>query len=198
MITKIPFIIILFFAFIQMANAQDALFKSQAKTEAGLVFSMAETGSGFGIFMSLPTNIFYHIGVIADVYFLRDSKQINYTDYYGYPRVVNKENDVYIFDLMFTLKKRLFVEDIHEDVRPFIAGGLGPVFGINFPEDDTLENQHEWTFGGFIGVGADISTDDTFFISMRAQYRIFPFFNPLGEATNHSMFEVRFEIGKRF
>ena len=192
-------VFILFFAFIQMTYSQDnTLFKSQAKTEVGLVFSMAETGSGFGIFMALPTNIFYHIGITADVYFLRDSKQINYTDYYGYQRVINKENDVYIFDLMATLKKRLFAEDIHDDFRPFITGGLGPVFGINFPEDDRLPNQKELTFGGFVGVGADITTSEKFFISVCTQYRIFPFFNPLGEATNHSMFEMQIKIGKRF
>ncbi len=198
------FTLILLFAYIQTTYAQDDLNSSeddylkQAKTEAGFVFTMAETGSGFGAFMALPFGSIYHVGATVDAYFLRDSKQIDAIDYYGRPYSINDENDVYIFDFMLTLKRRLFAEDMHDSFRPFIAGGFGPVYGMNFPENDRLPNQKELTFGGFVGAGADVSVDRKFFISARAQYRILPFSKSLGERSNHSMFELRFEIGKRF
>ncbi|MCK4560649.1 MAG: outer membrane beta-barrel protein [Calditrichia bacterium] len=199
------FTLILLFAFIQTTHAQDDLNSSeddylkQAKTEAGFVFTMAETGSGFGAFMALPFGSIFHVGAIVDAYFLRDSKQFEYMDpYTGGIYSINKVNDVYIFDLMLTLKRRFFAEDMHDSFRPFISGGFGPVFGMNFPEDESKNDQKEWSFGGFVGAGADVSVDRKFFISVRAQYKILPFSKPLGERINHSMFELRFEIGKRF
>jgi len=195
---------LLLFVFSQTIYAQKEIpsneddYLKQAKTEAGFVFTMAETGSGFGAFFALPFGSIFHAGVALDGFFIRDSKQIEYVDYYGYMRSINDINDVYIFDIMITLKRRLFAEDMHDSFRPFITGGFGPVYGMNFPKVDRLPNQEEFSFGGFVGAGADISVDKKFFISVRAQYRLLPFTKPLGETSNHSMFELRFELGKRF
>jgi hypothetical protein len=159
---------------------------------------MAETGSGFGGFYSIPFGSIFHVGVTFDAFFLRDSKQIDGIDYYGRPYSINDENNVYIFDLMLTIKRRLFAEDLHDSFRPFITGGFGPVYGMNFPENGFYKDQYELSFGGFAGAGADISVDKKFFLSIRAQYRVLPFSRPLGETNNHSMFELRMQIGKRF
>jgi len=198
------FSLILLFAFSQFIYAQNDIesdendYLRQAKTEVGFVFTMAETGSGFGAFFALPFGSIFHVGATVDGYFLRDSKQFEYIDYLGYQHSINDVNDVYIIDVMLTLKRRLFADDMHDSFRPFITGGFGPVYGMNFPEDDRRPNQSEFSFGGFVGAGADISIDKKFFISVRAQYRILPFTRPIGETSNHSMFELRFEIGKRF
>ena len=172
----------------------------QISTEAGLVFSMAESGSGGGAFLALPFGSLFHAGVAFDVYFLRDSKQIEYVDpyYSGRSYQMNKINNVYIFDLQVTIKRRLFAEDLDDTFRPFLSGGFGPVFGMNFPEDDRLPEQYEWSFGGFVGGGADITFDKKYFVGVRGQYRIIPFSRRLGETKNHTMFELRFEIGWRF
>jgi hypothetical protein len=201
----IIFIITLLFVSSQVLYSQDSLnpddihnFK-QAKSEAGLVFTMAETGSGVGAFYAIPFGNIFHVGATLNAYFLRDSKQFDYQDpYTGYIYSINNANNVYIFDAMITLKRRLFSEDLHDSFRPFLAGGFGPVYGFNNPEDDRLANQEEWSFGGFVGAGADVSVDKKFFLSVRAQYRILPFSHRLGETSNHSMFELRFELGKRF
>jgi len=198
------FSFLLLFAFSQIIYAQNEIvseeddYLKQAKTEVGFVFTMTETGSGFGAFYALPFGSIFHVGIAIDGFFIRDSKQFDYVDYYGYQRSINDVNDVYIFDAMITLKRRLFASDMHDSFRPFITGGFGPVYGMNFPKEDRLRDQQEFSFGGFVGAGADISVDKKFFISVRAQYRFIPFSKPLGETNNHSMFELRFEIGKRF
>ena len=199
------FSLILLFAFTNIIYAQNEIIPDeddqlrQAKTEAGLVFTMAESGSGAGAFIALPFGSIFHVGVAIDAFFLRDSKQFEYADpYTGGLYSINDINDVYIFDAMITLKRRLFADDMDDSFRPFITGGFGPVYGMNFPENDNLPNQKEFSFGGFVGTGADISVDKKFFISVRAQYRFLPFSKPLGERSNHSMFELRFEMGKRF
>ena len=169
------------------------------KTEGGLVFSMAESGSGAGAFWGFPFGSVFHAGLTLDAFFLRDSKQVEYVDpYYGGYYQMNKVNNVYIFDLQVAIKRRLFAEDLDDSFRPFLSGGFGPVFGMNFPEDDNLKDQYEWSFGGFVGGGADITFDKKYFIGVRGQYRILPFSRRLGETNNQSMFELRIELGRRF
>jgi len=168
-------------------------------TEGGLVFTMAESGSGGGAFFSLPFGSLFHAGVAVDVLFLRDSKQIEYRDpYYGGVYQMNKINNVYIFDFQISIKRRLFADDLDDSFRPFLSGGLGPVFGMNFPEDESKPDQYEWSIGGFVGGGADITFDKKYFVGVRGQYRMIPFSRRLGETKNHTMFELRFEIGRRF
>jgi hypothetical protein len=99
---------------------------------------------------------------------------------------------------MFILKRRFFAEDMDDSFRPFLSAGFGPIFGMNFPEVDDLENQYRWTAGGFIGGGVDISVDVKYLVSIKAQYRFMPFSKILGETSDHSMFELRFELGRRF
>lgn len=151
------------------------------------------------LFFSLPFGSRFHAGISLDAFFLRDSKQIEYSDpYYGGYYQMNKVNNVYIFDVQLAIKRRLFAEDLDDSFRPFISGGFGPVFGMNFPEDEQLKDEYEWSFGGFIGGGADITFDKRYFIGVRGQYRIIPFSRRLGESSNQSMFELRVEIGRRF
>lgn len=190
---------------VSMTQAQDAddsttdVFFKKSLNEAGFVFTMAELGSGFGAFYDFPFGGLFHLGASIDAYFIRDSKQVELADpYTGGVYSINDFNDVYIFNAMITLKRRFFAEDMDDNVRPFLSGGFGPVFGMNFPELPGLRDQYAWTMGGFFGGGVDITIDAHYFVSTRAQYRVIPFSEPIGETSNHSMFELRFEIGRRF
>ncbi|MCK5346108.1 MAG: hypothetical protein KAR20_22010, partial [Candidatus Heimdallarchaeota archaeon] len=130
----------------------------KAENEAGAVFAMTETGSGFGGFMLWPISSRIHVGATLDAFFLRDSRQVDLVDpYTGYMYTFNKQNNVYIFDLLVTIKRRFFAEDMDDSFRPFLSAGIGPTFGLNSPEDDTLPNEKEWTIGGFVGGGVDIT-----------------------------------------
>lgn len=180
-------------------DSASEIFFNEPKTEAGFLFSMAETGSGFGVFFAMPFGNLFHTGLILDGYFLRDPKQVEIADpIYGGVYSLNKVNNVYLIDLFLTLKRRIFAEDMDDSVRPFLSAGFGPVVGLNYPEIDILPNQKMVTMGGFFGGGVDITFDVRYFISVRAQYRIIPFSDRLGVTDNHSMFELRFEVGKRF
>ena len=173
--------------------------------QIGFVFTMAESGSGLGGFIAWPLFAGFHFGFNLDAYFLRDSKQID-TYYYatGTPYSINKQNNVYLFDAMVTLKKRFFADDLDESFRSFLSGGIGPYYGMNFPEfEQTPEgeptfDQYRFTVGGFAGAGVDITVNEKMFVGVRAQYRVIPFSKDLGERANHSMFELRFEIGRRY
>jgi len=184
--------------------AQDAndpsteVYFKKSQSEAGFVFTMAELGSGFGAFYDFPFGNQFHLGTSIDAFFIRDSKQVELVDYYGNVYSLNDFNDVYLFDAMITLKRRFFADDVHDSVRPFLSAGVGPVFGMNFPNIPGYKDQYAWSVGGFFGGGMDITIDANYFVSARAQYRVMPFSEPIGETSNHSMFELRFEVGRRF
>ena len=178
--------------------------EDQSKNQVGFVFTMAETGSGLGGFIAWPLFGGFHFGFSLDAYFIRDSNQLDFTDIYGNPRSINKKNNVYLFDAMITLKKRFFADDLDDNFQPFITGGVGPYYGMNFPEKDATPegiptpDQYAWTVGGFAGAGVDVNVNEKMFIGIRGQYRVIPFSKILGERSNHSMFELRFEIGRRY
>ena len=186
-----------------IAAAQQEEDINTPRNQIGLIFTMAETGSGIGGFIAWPLFGSLHIGFNLDAYFLRDSKQIDF-QYFGTPISINKQNNVYLFDAMLTLKKRLFADDLDDSFRPFLSAGVGPYFGMNFPEDDPTPgteprpDEYRWTVGGFVGIGVDATINEKVFLGIRGQYRIIPFNEQLGENTNHSMFELRFEIGRRY
>ncbi len=175
------------------------------KNHRGLAYSLLETGSGLGLFYELPVEGFFHLGLGFDVFMLRDNNQIDYTNpYTGYPSVYGKENNVFLFDLMFTAKKRLLADRVDDSFRPFLIGAVGPVFGMNFPEADRdaegikLKDQYRWTAAALIGIGLDADVDGKYFFGFRTQYRFMPFSKQLGERKDHSMIDIRLEIGQRF
>jgi hypothetical protein len=183
--------------FAQAQNETDDIESIKHKRQAGFALTMAETGSGIGGFMVWPMNDDFHIGPMLNFYFLRDSRQLDFYDpYFGVPISINKENNVYLLDFLITIKRRFFKDDLDDSFRPFLTAALGAVYGMNFPEFS--EDLDDLTYGGFIGAGADICIGARNLVSIRAQYRIMPFAEKIGETSDHSMFELRFEIGQRF
>lgn len=189
-----------------LLNAQDDEWEEEIRSyrQGGIVFTMAESGSGFGGFMTWPLFKTMHFGFSTDILFIRDSKEYTVQPYYSYyPITINKINNVYLVDFFIVGKKRLFSESMDEGFRPFIAAAVGPVYGMNFPEkwaknEYGLTNESAITLGGFVGAGVDVNAGSTYFFSIRAQYRFIPFSKVIGETDDHSMVELRFEVGKRF
>ena len=173
----------------------------KSETQWGGAFSVVESGSGLGIFYAKPLKGFYHIGLNFDAFMLRDSKQFEYYDPYTGMYYTNRQNNVYLFDFLFTLKKRLLAYSIDDQFRPFVAVSAGPVFGMNFPEDHNqkvTKNQYEWAANVAAAAGVDVALDGNYLIGLRLQYRYMRFTGQLGERQNHSMFDVRLEFGKLF
>lgn len=167
--------------------------------QGGVAFSVVEQGTGIGIFYTLPTKSFFHVGAEMDVFLLRDRNQIDLIDpWTGLPITINKENNAYMLDLLFTLKKRLFAREIDDTLRPFVMIGTGPVYGINFPEDPNRKDEFVFGFSGYLASGVDIALESQYFLGLRLQYRFIKFSESFAQRTNHSTFDIRLEIGKMF
>ncbi|RMH61951.1 MAG: hypothetical protein D6677_10955 [Calditrichaeota bacterium] len=173
------------------------------KKHRGFAYSLVETGSGLGFFYETPLDHphFFHIGGVFDALIIRDSGQIDFYDpYYGYV-TYGKKNNVFLLDMLATVKWRLLPYTMDDSFRPFVSAGAGVAFGMNFPEtsvDVPLENQYLWAPEGVIGAGIDADVEGKTYVGVRVQYRIIPFSEKLGERSNHSMLDLRLEIGQRF
>lgn len=168
---------------------------------AGGAFSMLENGSGFGGFYEWPLPGFISIGGVLNFYMLRDNKQVDFINpYTGYPETYGKVNNVYWFDLGLRLKKRLFARDIDDQFRPFVAATVGPVFGMNFPEVKSLDDQYSWALSGGLAAGVDVVLDTGYVIGFQLQYRLMHFTQNLGEIDkgNFSTLDLSLELGKSF
>lgn len=203
------FIIVLIIPLFSFAQFEKYLEKDPEPTvmqHRGLAYSLLETGSGLGLFYELPTVNFFHFGLVFDAFMLRDNGQIDYYDpWTQLPTSIGKINNVFLLDLMVTVKKRLFENTLHDSFRPFVNAAIGPVYGMNYREfsrnpftDEKLRDQFGWTLGGILGVGIDADVDGTYFFGLRFQYRFMPFTKTIGEARDHSMVGLRLEVGQRF
>jgi hypothetical protein len=204
---KIIFIILIM-PIIALAQFQDYIvdeFRTTHKTLAGGMFSMIEQGAGIGVFYELPYSNFWHIGGRIDGFMLRDSKQIEYYDYYGNPRIRNKLNNAFLIDLIITAKKRLLTDNLDDSIRPYINFGGGIVTGMNFPEYniDPIEgvptgNQYDLTYTILGGIGVDATISPNSYFGITLEYRYMKFNEKIGETNNYSTIGIRLEIGKRF
>lgn len=202
------YLIILFIGFILpiqgIAQYEQYLQKEEDPTamrQFGAAFSVLETGTGIGVFYEIPLPGFFHIGATTNFYFLRDSKQVDYIDpYYNLPVTYNKKNNAYLIDLLFSIKKRLFAYTIDDNFQPYISVSAGPVYGMNFPEEDGEEHPDEfgWAISGMGAAGVNAVVDNVYIFGIRLQYRYMKFNQRIGEKQDHSTFDLRIELGKRF
>jgi hypothetical protein len=201
-------ILLLAIPVITLAQFQEYIVDDYHTTHKKLVggmFGMIEHGAGLGAFYELPYSGFWHLGGQIDAFMLRDSKQIEYYDYYGIPRILNKLNNAFLIDLIITAKKRLFYRSLDDSIRPFFNFGGGLVYGMNFPEYDIdpikgvpLKNQFELTYTMIGGIGIDATINPGSFFGVTLEYRYMKFNKNIGETNNYSTIGVRLEIGKRF
>ncbi len=165
--------------------------------QGGVAFSVVELGTGLGVFYSVPLKNFWHAGLATDFFLLRDENQIDIIDpWTGIPVTINKENNAYVLDMMFSFKKRLLARKIDDSLRPFVAAGAGPMYGINFPLDKKKKDEYRWAWSVFGAAGVDIALESMYFLGLRLQYRVIKFQKPFTGRKDHSTFDIRLEIGK--
>ena len=160
---------------------------------------------------------FYHVLFsedltgIAEISFseAKDFREIDVVDYYyGNQFSPNKVNRVFRVPLFFGLQYRLFREDIVDNFRPFINGGVGPV--MLYITDAKREffsslgfGHARYTYGGFVGAGAQFGFDRSSVFGLNLKYLIIP--TPKGtqsveqgELPNANGFFIALSIGLAF
>ena len=200
MISKVFFVVLILSVLIYVPQALGQYVDEPAivhKDELGMNFALAMSGLGIGGFYRKAIGGYSYLGVNANFFIMRDDNEYEYYNAIGIPVKANDINRLFFIPVNLEFKKRLFAQDIEDNFRPhFILQG-GIIYGMNFPKLEGLKNESGFSYNFVIGVGADVTNRDKYFISIRPQYRIIYFNNEIAQKKNHSNFEIKIELGGR-
>lgn len=200
MISKVMLVLLLLGTMFYVPHATGQEVEEPAvvhKDELGLNFALAMSGLGVGGFYRKAMGGYSYLGVNANFFIMRDDNEYEYYNAIGIPVKANDINRLFFIPVNLEFKKRLFAEDIEDNFRPhFILQG-GIIYGMNFPKLEGLKDEFGFSYDFVIGVGADITNRDKYFISIRPQYRIIYFDKEIAQKHNHSSFEIKVELGGR-
>jgi len=184
----------------------------QHLNEYGAGITLAMSGFGLGGYYRIAFPDFFHVGASLDFFMMRDENEFTYYDIYGVPRQFNKFNRLFIIPLSIDVKRRLFQNSIEDSFRPYLVVLGGLTLGMNFPRENELErsqlppedqdrlprdDEYRVSFNVGFGAGIDVTSNESFYISIRPQFRLIYFPEPIAGDSNHSTFEIRLELGKR-
>jgi len=99
-----------------------------------------------------------------------------------------KINRIFVLPVIASIQYRLFREMISENFKPFITGGVGPVFVLTTPGQDEFfssfgHSSVKMVPGGFVGVGANFGIDRKSTFGANLRYYIIPYPAPGIEST---------------
>jgi hypothetical protein len=120
----------------------------------------------------------------------KDEREVEYYDpYYGISVSPGKLNRFLVLPLMGGVQYRLFREDIVDTFRPYINAGAGPTMVYMMPYVQLIQQtdgnvtseqveffkslgkgQPHYTFGGFVGFGANFGTERTNIFGVNFRY----------------------------
>jgi hypothetical protein len=112
----------------------------------------------------------------------KDNNEVEYYDPYTYQSIVpGKINRFMVFPLTFGVQYRLFEDDILDNFRPYISGGIGPAVVLSSPYEKEFFNslgyaQAHWTFNAFVGGGAFFGSEKGNIMGVSFRYYVLPVF----------------------
>ena len=118
----------------------------------------------------------------------KDEREVEQFDYYGQSYVPGKLNRFLVLPLTFGVQHRLFKDEITENFRPYINAGAGPTMiyvtpstnitgtpgALQFEQVEYFKalgrGRPHYTFGGFIGFGANFGTEKSNLFGVNFRY----------------------------
>ena len=173
------------------------------KNERGFTVSLATSGLGLGGVYRWALPLYSHIGFSLEFFIVRDDNEFElYDPYFNQFIKVNDVNRMFTIPVSIEFKKRLFVNSIENNFRPHLLIQVGGVYGMNFPNEALVngniikpDNEYEFAPSLLGGFGVDFTTRESYFATLRVQYRYAYFQNSIAGKKDHSSFEIKFEIG---
>ena len=141
----------------------------------GADIMFGEGGFGLGTFYKKSFSLNLSGFVDVSLSEAKDSREIEYVDYYGNTFVLNKKNRIFYVPLNFGLQYRLFTNVLTDSFRPYLTAGVGPSFILTNPYEREFFNaightQVHYAAGGYAGLGADIGTSTSSLIGLNVRY----------------------------
>ncbi len=154
---------------------------SNYREAAGLDLLFSNSGFALGGFYKYFAASDWAISSKLFITSSRNTDEIEYFDYWTGNRIIpGKINRLYSIPLTLTAQKFLFQETLEKSLKPYIQVGFGPTFILSTPYSKSFFdafNYAKWYVrpGGFVGIGAVISSKTNSFIGVNIDYYIIPF-----------------------
>ncbi len=112
----------------------------------------------------------------------KDPKEVTYVDYYGNTYTPGKVNRAFVIPVFVGFQYRLFENDLYDNLRPYVNFAFGPAIVATNPYTreffSALGYLHaNYTFGGYIGLGANFGLDRNSLVGINLRYYIIHLFN---------------------
>ncbi len=168
------------------ANPKNPLITADTSLSAnvyGLDILFSNNGFGLGIFLRKEYSRTLQGFASLAISEAKDDNEVEYYDPYTYQSIVpGKVNRFLVFPLTFGIQYRLFEDEILDNFRPYITGGIGPAVVLSSPYDKEFFKslgyaQAHWTFNAFIGGGAFFGSDQGSIMGLSFRYYVIPVFN---------------------
>jgi len=155
------------------------------KNAWGANILLSTNGFGLGTFYHRQHTRDFASFVDLSISEAKDDQEVEYYNpYTGQTFVPGKINRFLMFPLIFGVEKRLFEDQILDNFRPYIDGGVGPTMIFVFPYNDDYftalgKGQPKYTVSGYVGVGAYFGGDDSNVMGINMRYYYIPYPNGL-------------------
>lgn len=148
----------------------------------GLNIMISTNGFGAGLFYRREFSDVISAAFDVTVSESRDDDEKEFTDIYGRPISIGKVNRFLIIPMIFSIEKRVFKDDILDNFRPYLTGGVGPTMIYVFPYNEEYfsalgKGQLKYTFGGYIGAGAFFGSERSSLLGLNLRYYYVPYYS---------------------
>ncbi len=173
--------------------------------QRGFAVVLGMNGFGFGGAYRKALPAYFSIGGFAEFFISRGEREISvYDPYTGGYYTLNKPSQLFFLPLNVEIKKQLFTDVIEENFQPHLFVQGGAIVGMNFPDKRYYElrgepvppREFKISYNFVVGVGADIVSNQSVYLTIRPQYRYVYFPQSIAGQSNHSAFEISLEFGK--
>ncbi len=156
---------------------------SERVFDNGIGFHLLMSGNGYGFGMFYSLRVANSLNAFASIY-LSGARKSDEFEYYdpetGEIIIPGKKNRLYMIPVMFGVNYYLFRGTLDKAFQPYLSGGLGPTFILaNSYQKEFFEaigyTQFHTRFGGFMGLGADVTSSPKTVLGVDLRYYYIPF-----------------------
>ncbi len=113
----------------------------------------------------------------------KDEREFERFDIFGRPLpIFGKKNRVFLLPLNIGIHKRLFYDDLTDNLRPYVSVGVGPVMIVTTPAEEEFFSSFEraqakYGMGGYVGLGANFGLSTSNLLGITFRYSLAHLFN---------------------
>jgi len=149
----------------------------------GLDLMIGEGGFGLGTFYRYNYSNTFTGFMDFSISESKGQREVERFDIFGFPLPVSgKKNRVFLLPINFGVQYRLFAQSLTDNLRPYIAVGVGPTMFVTTPAEEEFfksfgNAKAEFGLGGYVGFGANFGINASNLTGINLRYYVHHLFN---------------------